>query len=180
MTPEPTDALMPCPFCGCKAVASINKGESLWSHDVVDWTRVHCTNDECNAQTEATCEGYEPSAVEVWNRRTPQPVAREPLSDAQIAEMMRDTWGCASIAPRHAMGFARAIEAEVRKQDEALIRQMHDALCECVEDSQEQLDRMEAAKLRQYKPQAVAFQESTIDAAKRAITAARARLGEKT
>ena len=48
---------------------------------------------------------------------TPQPVARESLSDAQIAEMMRDTWGCASIAPRHAMGFARAVEAEVRKQD---------------------------------------------------------------
>ena len=42
--------------------------------------------------------------------RGQQPVAREPLSDAQIAEMMRDTWGCASIAPRHAMGFARAVE----------------------------------------------------------------------
>ena len=110
MTPEPTDALMPCPFCGCKAVASINKGESLWSHDVVDWTRVHCTNDECNAQTEATCEGYEPSAIEVWNRRAPQPVVREPLTDEQLAEMMRDTWGCASIAPRHALEFARAIE----------------------------------------------------------------------
>ena len=76
--------------------------------------------------------------------------------------------------------FARAIEAEVRKHDDALIQQMHDALCECAEDSQEQLDRMEAAKLRQYKPQAVAYQEATIDAAKRAITAARARLGEKT
>ena len=75
-----TPSLLPCPFCGCKAVASINKGESLWSHDVVDWTRVHCTNDECNAQTEATCEGYEPSAIEVWNRRSPQPVAREPLT----------------------------------------------------------------------------------------------------
>ena len=74
----------------------------------------------------------------------------------------------------------RAVAALVRKQDEALIRQMHDALCECAEDSQEQLDRMEAAKLRLYKPQAVAFQEATIDAAKRAITAARARLGEKT
>ena len=75
-----TPSLLPCPFCGCKAMASINKGESLWSHDVVDWTRVHCTNDECNAQTEATCEGYEPSAIEVWNRRTPQPVVREPLT----------------------------------------------------------------------------------------------------
>lgn len=41
---------------------------------------------------------------------SPQPVAREPLTDAQIAEMMRDTWGCASIAPRYALEFARAVE----------------------------------------------------------------------
>lgn len=42
---------------------------------------------------------------------TPQPTqAQEPLTDAQIAEMMRDTWGCASIAPRHALEFARAVE----------------------------------------------------------------------
>ena len=40
----------------------------------------------------------------------PQPVVREPLAVAQIAEMMRDTWGCASIAPRHALEFARAVE----------------------------------------------------------------------
>lgn len=53
------------------------------------------------------------------------------LSDEQIAEMMRETWGCASIAPRHAVGFARAIEAEVRKDYEALIRQMLDALETC-------------------------------------------------
>lgn len=33
-----------------------------------------------------------------------------PLTDEQIAEMMRDTWGCASIAPRHALEFARAVE----------------------------------------------------------------------
>ena len=50
------------------------------------------------------------------------------LSDDRIAEMMRDTWGCASIAPRHALEFARAIEAEVRKDDTALIRQMVEAL----------------------------------------------------
>ena len=41
---------------------------------------------------------------------TPQPVVREPLTDEQLAEMMRDTWGCASIAPRHALEFARAVE----------------------------------------------------------------------
>ena len=39
-----------------------------------------------------------------------QPVVREPLTPEQIAEMMRDTWGCASIAPRHAPEFARAVE----------------------------------------------------------------------
>ena len=97
------------------------------------------------------------------------------LSEKQIRELAEDGLFLSSIYE-----ITRAIETEVRKQDDALIRQMHDALCECAEDSQEQLDRMEAAKLRLYKPQAVAFQEATIDAAKRAITAARARLGEKT
>jgi hypothetical protein len=72
--------------------------------------------------------------------------------------------------------IARAIEAEVRKDDEALIMQMLEALCECAEDSQEQLDRMDAARMRDYKPKAVAWQEKTIDAAKVAINAARARL----
>ena len=42
-------------------------------------------------------------------KAAPQAVV-EPLTDAQIAEMMRDTWGCASIAPRHALEFARAVE----------------------------------------------------------------------
>ncbi|GDY37280.1 hypothetical protein [Acidovorax sp. NB1] len=49
------------------------------------------------------------------------------LSDVQIAEI----W-CAmpvlSSEPLEAIAFARAIEAEVRKQDEALIRQMLEAL----------------------------------------------------
>ena len=43
-------------------------------------------------------------------KAAPQQEAQEPLTDAQIAEMMRDTWGCASIAPRHALEFARAVE----------------------------------------------------------------------
>jgi len=102
---EPTE-LLPCPFCGSKAVASINKDESLWSHDVVDWTRVHCTNDECNAQTEATCEGYEPSAIEVWNLRTPQPVVREPLTQAKVVE--------AFCALPHQVQFITAFDQGVR------------------------------------------------------------------
>ena len=53
--------------------------------------------------------------VEALCLTTPQPTQAQagavPLTDEQLAEMMRETWGCASIAPRHAMKFARAIEA---------------------------------------------------------------------
>ena len=45
---------------------------------------------------------------------TPQPTQVQsgavPLTDEQLAAMMRETWGCASIAPRHALEFARAVE----------------------------------------------------------------------
>ena len=58
--------------------------------------------------TEGGLNGLIGEVLAKWG--TPQPVVREPLSDAQIAEMMRDTWGCASIAPQHAPEFARAVE----------------------------------------------------------------------
>jgi len=45
------------------------------------------------------------------------PVAQpQPLTDDQVAELMCKQWGCASIAPRHAPDFARAIETECAKQ----------------------------------------------------------------
>ena len=75
------------------------------------------------------------------------------LSDDRIAEMMRDTWGCASIAPRHAEAFARSVEAEVRKDYDALIRQMLEALESCyTDDNGEEIEdgfdkkKVEAAK----------------------------------
>ena len=65
-------------------------------------TRCDCLPDE-NTFTEGwICFGAPAQAAE--------PVAPEPLTDGQIAEMMRDTWGCASIAPRHALEFARVVE----------------------------------------------------------------------
>ena len=55
-----------------------------------------------------------PARPLVFGDTTPQPTQAQagavPLTDEQLAEMMRETWGCASIAPRHAIGFARAIE----------------------------------------------------------------------
>ena len=58
--------------------------------------------------TEDGLNGLIDEVLAKWG--SPQPVVREPLSDAQIAEMMRDTWGCASSAPRHALEFARTVE----------------------------------------------------------------------
>ena len=46
----------------------------------------------------------------LWSLPTQAQAGEVPLTDAQIAEMMRDTWGCASIAPRHALEFARVVE----------------------------------------------------------------------
>ena len=61
---------------------------------------------------EGGCRPATSAEIAMWKELSAvqQPVVREPLSDAQIAEMMRDTWGCASIAPRHALEFARAVE----------------------------------------------------------------------
>ena len=74
------------------------------------------------------------------------------LSDAEVEAIHFKEFGYVATGLGQ---FARAIEAEVRKQDEALIQQMLEAL--------EKVD------------QAMPF-----PVARQAITAARARLGEKT
>ena len=66
-----TEQLKPCPFCGSKAAIRAHKGESLWSHDIVPWTRVECSNEDCAITTESRCEGWEPTPIASWNRRAP-------------------------------------------------------------------------------------------------------------
>lgn len=67
--------LLPCPFCGSPAKLNRTIGESLWSHDQVEWTQVQCTNDDCGIATENHCEGWEPTPVEAWNRRAAAAIA---------------------------------------------------------------------------------------------------------
>ena len=83
------------------------------------------------------------------------------LSDDRIFEIA-EAYGTLDSEYRRAE-FARAIEAEVRKQDEALIRQMLEALNTCDES---------------YGFNGP-YQFHDDEAVEAAITAARARLGEK-
>ncbi len=93
----------PCPFCGGMATAKPIDSVPGWHHVTV-------LHSDCFYKPAQDKMLLNDEHLAAWNRRTPQPVVREPLSDAQIAEIMRDTWGCASIAPRHALEFARAVE----------------------------------------------------------------------
>lgn len=74
---------------------------------------IRCTYPLC--KTTAGCSGVCSKAVPYT---APQP-QREwvGLTDEEVAVMMMESWGCASIAPRHAPAFARAIEAKLREKN---------------------------------------------------------------
>lgn len=86
--PDTLAKLAACPFCGSDARIIRTRGESLWSHDQVEWTQVRCTNDDCAVETENHCEGWEPAPVDVWNRRalTAQALPAAPDLDAWKCE----------------------------------------------------------------------------------------------
>jgi Lar family restriction alleviation protein len=66
MTDTPPDDLLPCPFCGGEASVSTYETESLWSHNIVTYTRVGCSECDIAFNTEP---GYEVEAPEAWNTR---------------------------------------------------------------------------------------------------------------
>ena len=112
-TPSP----LPCPFCGAPA-----HGYAIAPHshspavlrlvpELPDHPGSYVIEGQC-ACGSGLIGANESEVTARWNRRTPQQDAQSLLTDAQIAEMMRDTWGCASIAPRHALEFARAVLAK--------------------------------------------------------------------
>ena len=71
---QPTDAeLMPCPFCG--GINIIHCGHHMYCHA--------CGADGPDADTQ-----YESDALAAWNRRTPQPVVREPLTVDEVEQLI--------------------------------------------------------------------------------------------
>lgn len=80
--------LLVCPFCGGDAAIRNWQDEELWSHAIVEWQKVHCT--ECECEGISSCPGYEPDTVQVWNTRAaltpPEGYVLVPVAVAKDAE----------------------------------------------------------------------------------------------
>ncbi len=57
-----------CPFCGEPASVLTYQTESLWSHNIVTYTKVGC--DDCDIAFRSE-PGFEVEAPEKWNTRRP-------------------------------------------------------------------------------------------------------------
>ena len=75
--------------------------------------------------------------------------------------------------------LASKIEAEVREQDEALIRQLVEALVECKDSTQERIDTLTESGIDKHKPRYFHSYVQDLQRAADAISAARARLEGK-
>lgn len=76
------ESLKNCPFCGAAAHFEMDEGR---------WEWVEC--ESCGMQgnrSASLMEDCKPKLAEAWNRRTPQPVAREPLSAEQYNILVED------------------------------------------------------------------------------------------
>lgn len=120
-----TPSLLPCPFCGKTHSPIVGAASEVWNadeHGPYPHTEFYAVF--CDASTDGRrggcggAGGYrltKDEAIEVWNRRTPQPVVREPLTDEQIARIARSVLEAPvtdGVAPAWelAVGVARAIE----------------------------------------------------------------------
>jgi hypothetical protein len=59
------EEFLPCPFCGECPVFRTEKGESLWSHNIVDWFYVNCHNCDIGMNT---CDTKQ-ELFDKWNSR---------------------------------------------------------------------------------------------------------------
>lgn len=102
-----TQPMVPCPFCGGAARPVKHSAGVPRTMGYDQWHGVSCT--ACNACVGASDRRFRAAseAAAAWNRRAPQPVAREPLTDEhlRVIERMHVYAHTATL-----MDFARAIE----------------------------------------------------------------------
>lgn len=103
------------------------------------------------------------------------------LSDDALWQIIDAVPGCEERGDGGAwlVRVLRAVEAEVHKQDTALIRQMLDALDECKDSTQERIDTLTESGIDKHKPRYFRSYVQDLQRATDAITAGRARLEGK-
>jgi hypothetical protein len=100
------------------------------------------------------------------------------LTPEQIDSAYRKVWSTVPHAQRLS-AFALEIEAEVRKSDEALIRQLVEALDECKDSTQERIDTLTESGIDKHKPRYFRSYVQDLQRAADAISAASSRLEGK-
>jgi hypothetical protein len=115
-------------FCYARAVLA-KWGQPAQAEDPVAWLR-NTTDPQPHAVTNLKYR----SAVDAQAGveyipvfAAHQPVAREPLTDEQVSHVI-ELFSCGDGKGHDVHGIARTIEAEVRKQDDALILQLVEAM----------------------------------------------------
>lgn len=75
-----TPSLLPCPFCGGMATAKPIDSVPGWHHVTV-------LHSDCFYKPAQDKMLLNDEHLAAWNRRTPQPVVREPLTENQVSEL---------------------------------------------------------------------------------------------
>lgn len=104
------------------------------------------------------------------------------LSDKEISALYFEALGSQHLREQDrkmVTRFAHAVESEVRKSEEALIRQLVDALGECKDSTQERIDTLTESGIDKHKPRYFRSYVQDLQRADDAISAARARLEGK-
>jgi Lar family restriction alleviation protein len=60
-------AMRSCPFCGRVPHVRTYVSESLFNHNMVEWTEITCST--CDISMRSAEDQEPPTAIDVWNRR---------------------------------------------------------------------------------------------------------------
>ena len=108
------DELLSCPFCGGDALLRKWKDESLWNHNIVDWTEVGCGS--CDVSVHS-CDGVsdDDTAEAKWNRRAAPASSAATVEPNEVHDVLQGLAGLC-IAHRHHTDLRNAMDLIVKLQ----------------------------------------------------------------